>query len=212
MKKYGVKAIVATAIGAALFFVLGRFVAIPSGIPDTNISIQYGILGFFASVFGPIVGVLSGLIGHFFIDFSFGWGVWWSWVIASAVCGLIIGFGMMKTDIQGGELGKRGILRFNIVQVIAHLVSWVIVAPVLDILMYAEPANKVFIQGFISAAINIVTTGIVGSLLLLAFVATIPKKGSLEAEEAPTEEAPVEEAPAEEVPAEEVPAEEQPAE
>lgn len=44
MKKFGVKSIVATAIGAALFFVLGRFVAIPSGIPDTNISVQYGVL------------------------------------------------------------------------------------------------------------------------------------------------------------------------
>ena len=51
MKKFSVKTIVATAIGAALFFVLGRFVAIPSGIPNTNISIQYGVLGFIAAVF-----------------------------------------------------------------------------------------------------------------------------------------------------------------
>ena len=41
MKKLSVKTIVATGIGAALFFVLGRFVAIPSGVPDTNISVQY---------------------------------------------------------------------------------------------------------------------------------------------------------------------------
>ena len=32
--KNSVKPVVAVAIGAALFFVLGRFVAIPSGIPN----------------------------------------------------------------------------------------------------------------------------------------------------------------------------------
>ena len=183
MKKFGVKSLVATAIGAALFFVLGRFVSIPSGIPDTNISIQYGVLGFIAAAFGPIVGLLSGLIGHFFIDFSFGWGVWWSWVIASAVCGLILGFGMQKVKIDEGELGKEGIVRFIVVTVVAHLISWVVVAPVLDILIYAEPANKVFIQGLVSAGANIVTTIIVGLILCVAYVATIPKKGSLKEED-----------------------------
>lgn len=183
MKKFGVKAIVATAIGAALFFVLGRFVAIPSGIPDTNISVQYGVLGFIAASFGPIVGVLSGLIGHFFIDFSYGWGVWWSWVIASAVCGLIMGFGMKNCKIDEGEFGKKECIRFNIVQAVAHLISWVVVAPVLDIVMYAEPANKVFVQGLVSAGINIVTTAVIGSLLCFAYVAAIPKKGSLKEED-----------------------------
>lgn len=42
--KNSVKTVVAVAIGAALFFVLGRFVAIPSGIPNTNISLQYAVL------------------------------------------------------------------------------------------------------------------------------------------------------------------------
>lgn len=35
------KTFVAIGIGAALFFVLGRFVAIPSPVPNTNISLQY---------------------------------------------------------------------------------------------------------------------------------------------------------------------------
>lgn len=183
MKKFGVKQLVATAIGAALFFVIGRFVAIPSGIPDTNISIQYGVLGFIAATFGPIVGALAGLIGHFFIDFSFGWGVWWSWVIASAVCGCLMGFGMKGVKIDDGEFGKNGIIRFVIVTIVAHLVSWAVIAPVLDILMYQEPANKVFVQGLVSASANIVTTIVVGVLLCIAYVSAIPKKDSLKEEE-----------------------------
>lgn len=36
----GIKTVVAVGIGAALFFVLGRFVAIPSPVPNTNISLS----------------------------------------------------------------------------------------------------------------------------------------------------------------------------
>lgn len=182
MKKLSVKSIVAIGIGAALFFVLGRFVAIPSGIPDTNISIQYGVLAFVAGVFGPIPGLLTGLIGHFFIDFSYGWGVWWSWVIASTFFGCAMGFVASKLKIDEGEFGKKDIIVFNVGQIVAHLLSWVLIAPVLDIVMYAEPANKVFIQGLVSAGINIVATAIVGTLLCVAYAAAIPKKGSLKEE------------------------------
>ena len=182
MKKFSVKTIVAIGIGAALFFVLGRFVAIPSGIPDTNISIQYGVLAFIAAVFGPIAGILSGLIGHFFIDFSYGWGVWWSWVIASALFGFVMGFVATKLKIDEGVFDKKSLVIFNVAQIICHLLAWVVIAPVLDILMYAEPANKVFIQGLTSAGINIIATGVIGSALCLAYAKAIPQKGSLKEE------------------------------
>lgn len=183
MKKLSVKTIVATGIGAALFFVLGRFVAIPSGIPNTNISIQYGVLAFIAAVFGPIAGVLAGLIGHFLIDFSYGWGIWWSWVIASAFFGCALGFIATHIKADEGEFTKKDIIVFNCGQIVAHLLAWAVVAPVLDIVMYAEPANKVFVQGLVSAGINIIATAVVGTLLLFAYSKAIPKKGSLKAEE-----------------------------
>ena len=53
MKNNSVKTIVAIGIGAALFFVLGRFVAIPSPVPNTNISSQYGLLAFMAALLAP---------------------------------------------------------------------------------------------------------------------------------------------------------------
>ncbi|MDD6009882.1 MAG: ECF-type riboflavin transporter substrate-binding protein [Lachnospiraceae bacterium] len=183
MKKLSVKTIVATGIGAALFFVLGRFVAIPSGVPDTNISVQYGLLGFIATVFGPIAGLLAGLIGHFFIDFSFGWGVWWSWVITSAFVGLATGLITSKLKVDEGEFAGKDIVWFIVSSVIVHFVAWGLVAPVLDILIYSEPANKVFLQGLVSAGVNSITTAIVGTLLCVAYAHTIPKKGSLKEED-----------------------------
>ena len=183
MKKISVKTIVATGIGAALFFVLGRFVAIPSPVPNTNISIQYGLLAFIAAVFGPIAGVLAGLIGHFFIDFSYGWGVWWSWVIASGFFGLILGIISYRLKLSEGNFDKKGIVLFNASQAIAHAIAWIVIAPVLDILIYSEPANKVFLQGITGAIINIITTAIVGTALCVAYSKTIPKKGSLSEED-----------------------------
>ena len=182
MKKFSVKTIVATGIGAALFFVLGRFVAIPSPVPNTTISIQYGVLAFISAVYGPIAGLLSGLIGHFFIDFSWGWGVWWSWVIASAFFGFVMGLVTRKLTLEDGQFSKRDAIGFNVGQVVAHLLAWAVIAPVLDILIYAEPANKVFVQGLVAGASNIVTTAIVGTLLMFAYAAAKPKKGSLKKE------------------------------
>lgn len=178
-----VKTIVATAIGAALFFVLGRFVAIPSPVPNTNISVQYGLLAFIAGLFGPVAGVLAGLIGHFFIDFSQPWGLWWSWIIASGFFGLIMGIISFRLKLDEGNFSTKSIVLFNVSQAAAHIVAWIVIAPVLDILIYAEPVNKVFIQGVVGAIVNIVTTAVVGTLLCIAYTTAIPKKGSLKEED-----------------------------
>ena len=78
MKNSNSKTFVAVGIGAALFFVLGRFVAIPSPVPNTNISLQYAVLGLLAAMYGPVAGALIGFIGHALIDLSWGGIPWWS--------------------------------------------------------------------------------------------------------------------------------------
>ena len=135
-----------------------------------------------SAVYGPIAGMLVGLIGHTLIDFSYGWGVWWSWVIASGVFGLIMGLGTHAWKLEEGELGRKGLIKFNVVQVLGHIVCWGLVAPVLDILIYKEPIEKLFAQGLLSSVANAVTTAIVGSLLCVAYAATKPKTGSLDKE------------------------------
>ena len=177
-----VKTIVAIGIGAALFFVCGRFIAIPCPIPNVTINIQYGVLAFMAAAFGPIAGCLVGLIGHALIDASWGWGIWWSWVIASAVFGLLMGTTRGMYRVDKGEFGGKQIARFNVSQLIAHILAWGVVAPALDIIIYAEPASKVFLQGLVAGAGNIVTTAIVGTILCIAYSAARPKSGSLKEE------------------------------
>jgi len=182
-KKFSVKTIVAIGIGAALFFVCGRFISIPSPVPNTSITIQYGVLAFMATLFGPIAGVLIGLIGHALIDFSWGWGVWWSWVIASGVFGILMGFLAKNITPADGVFGKSEIVKFNLYQIICHGICWGVVAPILDIVIYAEPVEKLFAQGLVSGISNAVTTAVIGTILCVAYAKSRPQKGSLSKEE-----------------------------
>ena len=182
MKNTSIKTVVAIGIGAALFFVLGRFVAIPSGVPNTNISLQYAVLGLLAAMYGPVAGGLIGFIGHTLIDLSWGGSPWWSWVIASAFVGVVVGLFAKKISLGEGNFGKKEVITFAIANVVANAISWLLVAPGLDILIYAEPADKVFTQGAFAAIVNSLTAVIVGGLLVAAFCKTIAKKGSLDKE------------------------------
>ena len=59
---------------------------------------------------------------------------------------------------------------------------WVAIAPTLDILVYQEPADKVYLQGLVAGTANLVTVLILGSLLALAYSKSRTRAGSLKAE------------------------------
>ena len=106
------------------------------------------LMAFLAAVFGPIVGGLVGLLGHALGDAMFYGSVWWSWVVPDGVVGLVIGLFAAKYAVkEGGFTNTKAITLFNVMQVIANAAAWILVAPILDIVIYAEPVNKVFIQG-----------------------------------------------------------------
>lgn len=179
---FSIKSIVAIGIGAALFFVLGRFVAIPTPIPNTTANVQYGVISVFAVIFGPVVGLLGAFIGHILIDLSWG-SPWWSWIIASGTFGLLIGLTKKFINIEGGKFGVKEILIFNAAQIAAHGICWVLVATVLDVLIYSEPIDKLIAQSFGAWGLNALTTAIIGTLLLVAYAKTRTKAGSLQKED-----------------------------
>ena len=102
-----------------------------------------------------------------------------SWVIASGVFGLLVGFAAKLLKMDAAEMGKKGLIKFNVAQLVSHVICWGGVAPVLDILIYNEPLDKLFAQGLFSGISNAVTTAIVGSLLCVTYAATKTKAGSL---------------------------------
>ncbi len=181
--KFGIKEVVAIGIGSALFVALTQ-VQIPLGfIPNTSLQVRAALLVFMSAVFGPITGAAIGLIGHALGDALFYGSVWWSWVFPEAIIGIGVGIFAAKFAIREGDFGKKQIVLFNVVQVIANAVAWILVAPVLDIVVYAEPANKVFLQGVFAFIGNIIICGILGTLLAVGYAKVGAKSSSLQKED-----------------------------
>ena len=176
--KFGIKEVVATGIGTALFVALTE-VQIPLGfIPNTALQPRAALLAF-----GPVVGGIVGLLGHAIGDALFYGSVWWSWVFPDAVFGILVGLFAAKYAIKDGGFEKKQIVLFNVVQVVANLAAWVIVAPVLDIVIYAEPANKVFAQGAWACLGNVIIIGILGTLIAAGYSKIGAKSSSLSKED-----------------------------
>lgn len=181
-KVISIKTVVAIGIGSALMFVLMRFVAVPSMVvPNTNLNLGIVILSVFGAIFGPVAGLLIGFIGHTLTDLTWG-GVWWSWVIADALFGLMIGFFWRFFRIEDGKFDVKQALLFNGIQIGANLIAWVLIAPSLDILIYQEPADKVYLQGLVAGMLNFVVVMILGTLLAVGYSKTRTKAGSLRVE------------------------------
>ena len=178
-KMISVKTVVAIGIGAALMFVLMRFVAVPTGIPNVNINLGIAVLSMFAAIFGPVAGFLIGLIGHTLVDLTWGWGVWWSWVLSSALYGCAIGIFSNLYKIDEGEFGLKRCLIFNAIQIGSNALVWGVIAPTLDILIYSEPADKVYLQGIVAGASNMVVVLVLGSLLAFGYSKNRTRAGSL---------------------------------
>lgn len=179
MKNNSIKTVVATGIGAALFVIIGILVNIPTAIPNTSIQLQYAVLALFAVIYGPTVGFFSGFIGHALKDALQSGSPWWTWVLVSGLVGLVIGLISRKIDINKGYVTAKDYVMFNVTQVVINVLGWGLIAPYADVIIYSEPSNKVYAQGFLSATVNILTVGIGGSLLLALYAKTRTKKGSL---------------------------------
>lgn len=183
MKKFGIKEVVAIGIGTALFVALTE-IQIPLGfIPNTALQPRAALLAFFAAVFGPIVGGVIGLLGHALGDALFYGSVWWSWVFPDAVFGIVVGLFVAKFKIKEGGFGGKEIGLFNIIQVLGNAVAWILLAPALDIAVYAEPANKVFAQGFFAFLGNVIIIAILGTLLSAGYTKIGAKSSSLQKED-----------------------------
>lgn len=181
-QELSVKSVVAIGIGSAIFVILGRFASVPTGIPNTNLETTYPFLAFFAVLFGPLVGFLTDFIGHTLKDLISYGNPWWSWVICSGIIGAFFGLIGKHLKITQGRFTTKDIILFNLSQILANFLTWSLFAPLLDILIYSEPANKVFLQGAISALSNSLSVGILGTLLIKAYASSQTKKGSLRKE------------------------------
>ena len=93
--------------------------------------------------------------------------------------GLIVGLFRKRIRATQGIFEVKDIISFNVIQVLANAIVWVVIAPLGDILIYNEPVNKVLVQGVVATIPNGLTVAIAGTVLLLAYARTQTKSGSL---------------------------------
>ena len=178
MKNQSIKQVVAIGLGAALFVVIGM-ISIPTPVPNTSIQLQYAVQTLLSIIFGPLVGLLVGLIGHEVKDSLAGYGLWWTWIIASGLFGLVVGLFRKYIRVTQGVFELKDIVFFNLIQIVANALVWGVLAPLGDVVIYREAAEKVFAQGIVAGIGNAVTVAIAGTLLLLAYSRTQTRSGSL---------------------------------
>lgn len=167
MKKH-LYLMIITALGTAMFFVIGKFVAIPTPIPNFALFLQFAVLIVFSYYFGPIVGFGIGFLGHFLIDLLSGYGLWFCWIIASAVFGLLTGLASKLINKQGNPFKPIKLVIFSLCVIVSGAICWILIAPVGDMFFYQEPYNLVIIEGIIAFATNSGTALLLGLPLIIA--------------------------------------------
>jgi energy-coupling factor transport system substrate-specific component len=95
------------------------------------------------------------------------------------VYGLVIGLFWKVFSIEEGGFTVKKIVLFNVIQVVANAVTWIGVAATLDVLIYAEPADKVYLQGVTAALLNSAVVLVLGTILAVGYSRTRTKAGSL---------------------------------
>lgn len=145
MNQFTTRTVVAIGIGAALYGILGIWGF--SIAPNTYIKPAIALLVIFGALFGPVTGLLVGLIGHTLTDAILGFGIWWGWVISSGITGLFSGFIMNKKSfsIKDGQFTKSHI-GFLIATSVAGILLGLVFAGIFDVFFMGEPADKIFIQ------------------------------------------------------------------
>jgi energy-coupling factor transport system substrate-specific component len=166
-----IRTVAAVGIGTVLFFVLMRFVTIPSGIPDTSLNLSAAIVTVFAAIFGPITGFLISFIGHTLADLIVG-KIWWSWVIADAAYGLLIGLFWKVYKIEEGGFGIKKAVVFNVIQILANMAAWLAIAPTLDGLFYVQKVEHMYLQGLTAGGLNSMVVLILGTILAVGYSRT----------------------------------------
>ncbi len=176
--KFTTKAAVAMGIGAALYGALG-YIGIPIG-PNTTLKPAIAILTIFGAMFGPMVGFVVGFVGHVITDMLAGWGVWWGWVLSSAIMGLFMGlvYSYKDFDVNEGTAEKKHIIYMIVTGIIGIIVA-IVFAGGFDILVMGEPFDKMVVQVGGAIIANIVVFIVIGVPAVLGIAKRNKKNSNL---------------------------------
>lgn len=175
------RTVVTISIGAALYGITG-LVGIPFG-PNVQIRPSIIVLTIFAVYFGPLVGFLSGFLGHMLTDMLAGWGIWWNWELSSGIFGLFCGaiYLFSNFNLRLGLCSKLHTVILCFLGVIGFLVGYLF-SGATDIILMGEPPVKIFFQVIVIFITNSTVFLLLAMPVVLSFARTNKKKSSLKIE------------------------------
>ncbi|MCQ2591155.1 MAG: ECF-type riboflavin transporter substrate-binding protein [Treponema sp.] len=156
-------------VGVGLFILLGVFCTIPSPILGKSIVFQYSILAAIAAVFGPVAGTITGFLGHFCISkvvLSF---PYWSYIIASTLFGLVMGCSWFLLKLNKQAFTIKTAVIFNLWQIVSNALVWLVIAPLLDNLIYKNDFKIFFNDSLHIFIVNIIVTLFCGTIFTYIF-------------------------------------------
>lgn len=159
--KFDARTVVAIGVGAALYGVLGNFSFTIA--PNTYVKPALALLTIFGAMFGPVVGFLTGFIGHAITDMVAGWGIWWGWVAYSGIMGLFMGLIYTYRDfsVKNGVSHKGHVFYMGLMGIVGILVG-ALFAGAFDIFLMNEPADKMYIQMGAAVLANVLVLVVLG--------------------------------------------------
>ena len=160
--------VIGTIISIIVFIILFKYLAVQIGDTKDNATLAPAWLSLVTAIFGPVSGAVTAFIGHATSDMltnSATSTVWWTWTIADSLFGLFIGLITRRLTIFIGKLTTRKLVLFNVWQLIANVVAWLIIAPLGDHWVYNLSLVESMKEGGLIVIVNFLAIAIVGTIL-----------------------------------------------
>lgn len=179
---FNTKTIVTISIAAALYGIIG-LAGIPIG-PNVQLRPSIIVLTIFAVYFGPIVGLIAGFLGNMLTDLLAGWGIWWTWELASGIFGFFCGMVYLfdTFNIRYGKCNKFHIAFLSITAILGFVAGYAF-AGINDIIVMSEPPRKILVQVGIILITNSLVFLFLALPIVLGFIKTNGRHTNLRVED-----------------------------
>lgn len=147
------------------------------GTTDVSIRPQYALLTFFGFAFGPMAGLLTGLLGNLTGDWLSGFDVTraWPWSVANGLVGLLTGFGGILLVRRTSTPNARALMA-GVASVVATVIGfgfiWIelITQPALGVEHGTTTAAYILAREYVPTVMaNSIFAGLVTPILVLAW-------------------------------------------
>ncbi|AIG65846.1 ECF-type riboflavin transporter substrate-binding protein [Weissella tructae] len=164
-----VKKCIAIIVGIIAVVLVGQFLSFDAGVANTQVTLGYAVLTVFSLFFGAVLTPIVAFMAHFLSDSLSYTTVWWTWIVADGVFGLMLGLITQRLNLLKNPITLARVMQFNVWQGIANLLVWGLIAPLGDYLVYKSRWGYVLTQGLTAAWVNFLVVGITGTLFIYAY-------------------------------------------